>query len=355
MPVLSSDPSYNLNGLNENQAVAAVIGKLDTFVKADGVEQIPLNPLDAEKLLSDYFNQLPPFESKKPNEFKDAIVINAIKHCQSTLKKQVCIVSNDAGFRSAFADDENYKTFPYLSEFLRYYSNSEAELKYLSAFLSERVDDGEFNDTIEEYLWGFDIDRGQYSEWNCNDSEIAGISYELLFIEKDKSEIIAHIAASFNISLDITYRDDDTSYFDKEENAYLIEHIIHANETHRKTVNVSIVCDIEEDGDGLTLTDFSLEEDARHQYIYLDDDTMIASDEIENTLHEEPDLEYCHECNTLIGRTPDGAYTDYEGNPLCGNCAVSNENGEICPLCGRKYPHEYMIAGFCKYCAPKVD
>ena len=92
-----------------------------------------------------------------------------------------------------------------------------------------------------------------------------------------------------------------------------------------------------------------------HTCISLDEETMLDSEEIENTLHEEPDLEYCSECGALLGRTQDGAYFDYFGNPLCSNCAVSNSKGEICPMCGRKIPHEYMMSGFCKDCDLGAD
>lgn len=108
MPVLNGDSVFNLNELDEDQVVDSVIAKLNDFISISSSEQISLNPLDAEKLLDDYFKQIPPFESKKPNEFKDAIMINAVKQFQSNTKQQICIVSNDKGFRQAFSNNCNY-------------------------------------------------------------------------------------------------------------------------------------------------------------------------------------------------------------------------------------------------------
>jgi len=355
MPVLNCDPLYKLKNLDENQVAKSVIDKLNELISIDGVEQISLNPLNAEKLLYDYFNKIPPFESKKPNEFKDAIMINAIKQFQATAQKQICIVSNDEGFRKAFEGDSNFITFEFLSGFLKHYNNSKSEVADISEFLSDKIINGVFDDVIKEYLLDFDIDRGYYAEWHCDSGEIDQICCELLYIEEIDGKYVANISTDIEISIDITYRDEDTSYYDKEEDTYLIEHFIHAIEKHCVTITVTVVCDIGKNEEKLDLNDFNIVEDKRLKYINLDENTMFDSEEIENTLHEEPDLEYCSECGALLGRTQDGAYVDYYGNPLCSNCAVSNSKGDICPMCGRKVPHEYMMSGFCKDCELKVD
>jgi len=355
MPVLNEDPIYNLKTLDENQAISSVIDKLDEFVGLDGVEQISLNPLDAEKLLADYFNQNLPFESKKPNEFKDAIMINAIKQFQENSQSRVCIVSNDGGFRKAFEGSDNYITFEFLSGFLKHYNKTKEELAYISEFISNKIDDGDFDEIIKDYLSDFDIDRGYYGEWNIDSGNIDELCCELSYIEEANGKFIANIVADVEISIDITYRDENTSYYDKEEDTYLIENFIHAIENHRVAIIVAIECDIKNDADDLSMNNFNVIEDKRHKYISLDEDTIIGSKEIENTLHEEPNLEYCSECGTLLGRTQDGAYVDYFGNPLCYKCAVSNSNGDICPMCGCKVPHEYMMSGFCRDCAPEAD
>jgi len=355
MPVLNSDSVFNLNELDEDQVVDSVIAKLNDFMSISSSEQISLNPLDAEKLLDDYFNKISPFESKKPNEFKDAIMINAVKQFQSNTKEQICIVSNDKGFRQAFSNNCNYIVFEYLSGFLKHYTQSEEALASISEFILDKIDDCVFDEVIKEYLTDFDIDRGYYGEWHYDSGEIEDISYELLYIEEIDKKYIANISVDLDLAIDITYRDEETSYYDKEEGAYLIENFIHAIEKHRVTITIAMECVIEKTEEEKILKDFYVVEDKRHRYINLDENTMFDSEEIENTLHEEPDLEYCYECGSLLGRTLNGAYSDYYGNPICSNCTVSNSAGDICPMCGRKVPHEYMMSEFCKDCAPKAN
>lgn len=62
---------------------------------------------------------------------------------------------------------------------------------------------------------------------------------------------------------------------------------------------------------------------------------------------------YCNECGKTI--RIEGSCFTYEGNPICSDCAVTNENGAICPLCGRKVPHEYMNSDICQECDEQVN
>ena len=62
---------------------------------------------------------------------------------------------------------------------------------------------------------------------------------------------------------------------------------------------------------------------------------------------------FCSECNERIGK--EAIYFDYLGNPLCDNCMVTNDNGQVCPSCGLKYPHHLMNSGFCEKCYEEKD
>ena len=90
-----------------------------------------------------------------------------------------------------------------------------------------------------------------------------------------------------------------------------------------------------------------------NDFLSLDEDTLVDWDELQTEHREEPDLVYCSECGRVIGRTVE--YTDYDDNPICAECMVSNSAGDICPACGRKVPHEFMINGFCIDCSEEND
>lgn len=66
---------------------------------------------------------------------------------------------------------------------------------------------------------------------------------------------------------------------------------------------------------------------------------------------------YCNECGERIGYKWEVFYTDYQGNPLCDNCMVTNEDGFVCPGCGYKYPEEMRgnSGSFCINCEDEYD
>ena len=82
LPSLIPITKFNLGEIKIEDAVDAVVGGLSEFLSLDGVIKIDLNPLDAEQMMDDYFQCRLPFENKKPYEFKDAIMINAIRNYQ---------------------------------------------------------------------------------------------------------------------------------------------------------------------------------------------------------------------------------------------------------------------------------
>lgn len=61
--------------------------------------------------------------------------------------------------------------------------------------------------------------------------------------------------------------------------------------------------------------------------------------------------ELCVECGKVVGE-----YQNYEGEPICSNCMEVNEKGNICTMCGRKVPYEYMTGdGICEECYEVYD
>ena len=91
MPIVKREGSLKLNEINIVEVVAGVQSKAERFFNSTRVIQIPLDPMNAEQLIEDWYSMKPPFETKKPNEFKDAIMINAIRNYQKSLNDIVII------------------------------------------------------------------------------------------------------------------------------------------------------------------------------------------------------------------------------------------------------------------------
>lgn len=350
LSILTRQGICEIDELDVEDSVTKAMQKLTDFLNLNGIKEIPLNPLDADKLLDDYFSQRPPFEKNKPNEFKDAIMINAIKNYQKKIKKTICIVSRDEGFRRAFLGNKDFIVFEELEDFLKY--NKDAEDK-ITKCVEEAVEYGKFNEMFKNYLVNnYDLNIDNYQEWDCEEMNITDICCELLYIEEREGRTYASISCEVEILIDITYRDEDMSYYDKEERRYLFEKYIHAVEKHKANIDLKVLCDIEKiDDKDILLQNFEIVE-ANHQIrlIYLDDNTRISSEELDAETDSELNLEHCSQCNKIL-YDDDDLYQDYEGRTLCADCMKSDKYGCICPKCGRKIPPEYMISDYCKDCA----
>ena len=351
MPSLKYAENYQLKELDIQEAVDVVKAKAKTFFERENARCISLNPLDGEKLLRDYFEVRAPFEKKKPNEFKDAIMINAVKNYQKDTGESVYIVSNDEGFRKAFDGNEKFVCFEFLSGFLKYYNMQQEKLSKITECITGAIENAEFEEEIKDYLQNLDVYYGYYGQWEYDAVEIDEVCGELIYIEEENGQWGVTISADVELIIDITYRDEDNSYYDKEEGVYLIENYIHALEKHFITVELFLVCEVENnDEDEYEIIGVEISKENNIKILDIDEDTLIDSEEIDTRLEEEPNLEYCSQCGKVLGRTTNGAYFDYFDNPLCDECMKVDDKGDICPMCGKKVPYEFMMSGFCRDC-----
>ena len=349
---------FGISKLDEEVAISEVTEKFKSFLALDEAHCLSLNPIDAEKLIKDYFEKRPPFEEKKPTEFKDALIVNSLKQFRETIDQEICIVSNDAGFRRAFEGDDRFAVFERIGDFLHYQQKQEEYYTALEEFVSDAVADGMFNDTITEYLENLDINRDYYGEWECDEHHIDDIECELSFIDITDSGAKAYIDVTVYVVAEIRHRDEDGSYYDREEGRYLFEKYVTATEKHRIHFEATIECTIEEEDANKEIVEFELIEDEKYPTLDLSEDTLTDYEEIDSDDEIEPEdvgIIFCSECGKMIGRESDAGGFDYEGNPLCEDCMTGNSKGEICPTCGKKYPSEMMISGFCENCFRNMD
>lgn len=98
--------------------------------------------------------------------------------------------------------------------------------------------------------------------------------------------------------------------------------------------------------------------------VYRDTDPWLISEENDSSYIEAELLsgelkevnaydveELCSSC-----KTNPGIYEDYFGDPICEECMVIDERGEICTACGKKVPRDYMYDDrYCIKCAEEYD
>lgn len=207
--------------------------------------KIPLD-IDIKLILEDHFNLNLPFEKKKPNEFKDAFVIQMIKNYQMVENEKIYIISNDKGFRKTFNNNKNFIVFEDLGKFIEKIEIE--QLRENEKLLINEIKDGEMNEEIEDFIKnyiGLEIDYDS-SDYEIDDYEIRGIYPE--FIDSFEIENIQMYV--FNVKLDIeievTYLDENNSYYDKEDGEYLFSNYVTVKEKHNTEFKLVISSDQED-------------------------------------------------------------------------------------------------------------
>lgn len=355
--LLTAGDAYHLDNIEATKGVEQIEKLIEEFFELPGVECIPIDPISAEQLMKDYFEQNPPFESKKPTEFKDAIIINAVKAYQRIKDEQIAVVSQDKGFCKAFESNPEFAVFENLDAFLKMHTSELQEYEIYKC-IEEYIDDGNTSDEIIEYLSDWDLNRGYYGDWEYEEKEITDVESELLYVDLDENFVIAHLETEVWLQAEIKHRDEDDSFYDKEDHCYLYETWVNAIENHKTKIDIDLRFLIEKDETGhYHVKGVSIVDDEKYHWLNIDEDTMTCYREISNSYMGESkeSLETCSCCGKVLGRDLSGAYFDYDGNPVCEDCMRADGKYDICPRCGRKVPVEHMMSGFCDRCISLKD
>lgn len=87
---LKSDTRYKDSYIrvDEVQAIQSLTSGFENYLSRVEAEVFPIEGIGIEELMEDYYHMNPPFEPKKPKEFKDAIMIKALKTIRNILERK---------------------------------------------------------------------------------------------------------------------------------------------------------------------------------------------------------------------------------------------------------------------------
>ena len=65
-----------------------------------------------------------------------------------------------------------------------------------------------------------------------------------MYVERGKepNQLLLHVNVEYNVTVEITHRDEDRSYYDKEEGRYLFEEYVTWNEHHIGSEDLIVAC-----------------------------------------------------------------------------------------------------------------
>lgn len=242
----------NIEGFSqllEKKDVQEWVGVCDSefsqFLIDSKAMRISLNGINVENIMADYFTQKYPFESKKPEEFKDAIAVYALlSDIHGSLIEmgknskiaefKYCVISNDKGFRQAVKSGlsdvelEDVRIFENLNNFIEYTFQMDRQAKFLKVYLLSKYGRAEMEETVRQAIQNADInidlgERGYVDEQEIVDiDDIEFKPYILDIYEEGGEASIAKIAldATCIVKAWYKYTDENNSFWDKEDSAY---------------------------------------------------------------------------------------------------------------------------------------
>lgn len=318
---------------NKDDMIALLMQRFDDFLHNSRAKKLSANITDTEKILSDYFMQNPPFENKKPDEFKDAISIQSItEYVQSNEHSTISVVTKDKGFKAAL-ENADVKIYDDINSFLDMITTEiDKQSGHLREFICKGNLDDEIIDQIRSVIDGIDFSLEEIPD-EFSVVDVSEISFELQYIDSlnaQTADIV--IEASATVKVWSNTVDEDQSCFDKEDWQYLWKVEIEKEETHKISFELMIHLDTsgfsnhtsdkddsDYSDDEVVSTGFS---NAPTQLL-LDEDSCIEVEVISETdpFFEDDEgaresaYSTCPDCGAPIGLDNDG------GNGFCSNCA----------------------------------
>lgn len=346
--------------------VDACQGEFSGLLADCRAQTITVDGIGVEQIVGDYFAQNPPFETKKPYEFKDAIAVSSlVRDIESSIEERIdggdtedivyCVISNDGGFRRAVEAGVSdgarprVKLFDTLRAFIAYTALIDRQAEFLRAYLLSDCGQAEMEETVREAVENAVLDISIENGCFVDDQDLIDVDdivfrpYVLSLYEENGAAVAAKVALDVKCLLSVWYQytDEDNSCWDKEDEVYLWKEEVEMNGTYEARLELVVALDIQECQvpEGWTpeeMYDFCEESVAIDSYlempgrIDLDEDNLVEEEVVERT---DPFCEYeegeavvterafttCPDCGCPIGVHNDG------GNGYCIDCARRRE------------------------------
>lgn len=317
--------------VQEDEVYESAEKAFQTFIAENCFERISSNNIDNDALMSDYFARRFPFEdnTKKAAEFKDAFIVYALRKYADDNEVKICVVSADSGIRGSISGDPRFMVFNRSEDLFGYITGMLEEAaaentRIVQKFIEEVR--GEIVDRIVDEINNSGVWVSE-AEDDCDIHEVKVQSIELSYIDEiDEFDVLPiHIQAVVELTVDCTCIDEDNSYWDKEDGAYLLLVTQDLRLTQTMDFDFTLTLNVDSDGYGKAVTIINGIDECSLDSIQGSIDLDVAdADEIE-VLHSSMD-DYCDdECPNAYTTCPDcGCKINFEndgGNGFCIKCA----------------------------------
>lgn len=319
--------------LDESQIYEKAEKAFQTFMQENCFEKISSNDIDNDALLSDYFARKLPFEdnTKKAAEFKDAFIVYALRKYADDNETRICVISADSGIRGSISGDPRFMSFNRSEDLFGYITRMLEEAAAENTRVAQQfIDDAcsEIADRIVDAInyagvWVSD------AEGDCDIYEVKVQSFELSYVDEiDEFDVLPiHLQAVVDLTVDCTCIDEDNSYWDKEDGAYLLLATQNLRLTKTMDFDFTLTLNVNSDDYGKAVSITEIDDcslDSIQGSIDLD---VADADEVE-VLHSSIDDYDDDRCPNAYTTCPDcGCKINFEndgGDGFCIKCALNH-------------------------------
>lgn len=311
-----------ISQIKTDDMVGELRKRWDDYISDTYATKIPIRGVDVDEIIDKYFNKRFPFENKKPTEFKDAICVDSIMQYYNTIADdKIYVVAADKGFRKSFKGRDEFVTYSDLNEFLNFaISHTEHLAIEIEKAFESGVLDGCISKLLDNQLHMGSVDvEDVYDDIDLLSVETQSIEYGYIH-ELDEECALVVANASVNVEVEYTIRDEDNSYYDREDGRYYWENFVTYRATFCIDLEIEVSIAIETDESDLSVG-VEVDDVNADTNMYLHESEIIESEIIHNTID------------------------DYDEDPF-------DENARYCPDCGCKMDYENDMGAFCVKCAP---
>lgn len=233
--------------INEDDLEAKALKAFDDFVDSSNATVVDMSGVDGNEIIDMFFNQISPFSIQKPNEFRDAFSLLAVR---SALKGQekVYVVSADPDHKAFCEANERFVSIETLSGLLDIYNkHNDERTQFVEQFLERKKEEilQQIKNQLEE--------AEAYNSSTWEDAELD--SFEVAKIEDFEPQIIHLDDESCQITFDLTVKffvnvigpDTTTGHYDKEDGILYTFHSTHRQEEEEKEFSVELDLSFEAD------------------------------------------------------------------------------------------------------------
>lgn len=311
-----------ISQINADDMISELHKRWDDYITDTCTIKIPISGVDIEQIVDKYFNKRFPFENKKPTEFKDAICVDSImKYYDVIADDKIYVVSADKGFRKSFQGREEFVTFFDLNGFLNF---AISHTEHLAVEIEKAFESGVLNAHISKmldnqlYMGSVDVED-VYEDIDLLSVETQSIEYGYIH-ELDEESALVVANASVNVDVEYTVRDEDNSYYDKEDGRYYWENFLTYRSMFCIDLEIEVLIAINTDEKDLPVR-VEVDDINANTNMYLHENDIIESEIVHNTMD------------------------DYDEEPFDGDA-------NYCPDCGCKMDYNNDMGAFCSKCAP---